>query len=95
MLNSVRQSLPWYAYLLVFAVVAVPMAVSSGAGVVFALILMALMTLMHIAWLALAQLCRLRAVAEANLEVQTALLEQAILERPNLNATVTFRGERP
>jgi hypothetical protein len=77
-IQTIRDSFSWYAFLLVFGLVALTLAISNGAGLVFALILIALMVLMHLAWSALKELRQLRQTQQHLLEVQVAVLEVEI-----------------
>ena len=74
-LQTVFKHLTWYALLALFALTALLLAFSSGAGVIFSLILAALISLMQLGWLALAELRTLREYQMAQLEVSTQLLE--------------------
>ena len=74
-LQTVFKHLSWYALLALFALTALLLAFSSGAGVIFSLVLMALISLMQLGWLVLAELRTLREYQMAQLEVSTQLLE--------------------
>jgi Flp pilus assembly protein TadB len=74
-IQTIRDSFSWYAFLLVFGLVAVTLAISNGAGLVFALILIGLIVLMHLAWVALKELRQLRHTQQQSLDVQVAALE--------------------
>jgi hypothetical protein len=73
--QPVFKHLTWYAFLALFALTALLMAFSSGAGIVFSLILAGMITLMQLAWLALAELRLLRQYQVAQLEVAVQSLE--------------------
>jgi hypothetical protein len=80
-LQAVFKHLSWYAFLALFALTALLLAFSSGAGVIFSLVLVALISMMQLGWLALAELRILREYQMAQLEVSTQLLEvQLMLE---------------
>jgi hypothetical protein len=73
--QPVFKHLTWYFFLTLFALTALLLAFSSGAGIVFSLILAGLITLMQLAWLALAELRLLRQYQVAQLEVAVQSLE--------------------
>jgi Flp pilus assembly protein TadB len=83
-IQTIRDSFSWYAFLIVFGLVALTLAVSNGAGLVFALILIALMMLMNFAWSALRELRQLRQTQQHSLEVLVAALEIQIEFNDNL-----------
>jgi hypothetical protein len=78
-LQTVFKHLTWYAFLALFGLTALLLAVSSGTGVIFSLVLAALISLMQLGWLALAELRTLREYQIAQLEVSTQLLEVQLL----------------
>jgi hypothetical protein len=83
-IQTIRNSFSWYAFLIVFGLVALTLAISNGAGLVFALILIALMVLMNFAWFALKELRQLRQTQQHSLEVLAAALEIQIESKDNL-----------
>lgn len=83
-IQTIRDSFSWYAFLIVFGLVALTLAISNGAGLVFALILIALMVLMNFAWSALKELRQLRQTQQHSLEVLVAALEIQIESNDNL-----------
>jgi hypothetical protein len=96
-LQALFKHLSWYAFLALFALTALLLAFSSGAGVIFSLVLAALISMMQLGWLALAELRTLREYQMAQLEVSTQLLEVQLMQREPMtsavvpvNATVPF-----
>ena len=82
-LQAVFKHLSWYAFLALFALTALLLAFSSGAGVIFSLVLAALISMMQLGWLALAELRTLREYQMTQLEVsmQVLALKQAQEDR--------------
>jgi hypothetical protein len=73
--QPVLKHLTWYFFLALFALTALLLAFSSSAGIVFSLVLAGMITLMQLAWLALAELRLLRIYQVAQLEVAVQSLE--------------------
>jgi hypothetical protein len=72
LLSSLARNTIWYGFLAAFAVLALALVVSSGAGVVFGAMLLALVVVMHLAWLGANELRQHRELLEASLAVQVA-----------------------
>jgi hypothetical protein len=72
LISSLSKSLAWYVFLTVFALLALALVVSSGAGVIFGAILLALIVLLQLAWLGVGELRKSRDLLAASLEVQLA-----------------------
>ncbi len=70
--SSLSKSLAWYAFLIVFTVLALTLVISSGAGVIFGAILLSLIVLLQLAWSGVGELRKSRDLLTASLEVQLA-----------------------
>jgi hypothetical protein len=83
-LQTLFKPLTWYAFLALFALTALLMAFSSGAGIVFSLILAGMIALMQLAWLALAELRLSRQYQAAQLEIAMQLLEAQLTHQETM-----------
>ncbi len=72
LISSLSKSLAWYALLTLFTALALTLVISSGAGVIFGAILLALIVLSQLAWLGVGELRKSRDLLAVMLEVQLA-----------------------